>query len=255
MKEHIYFVSTGRCGTTFLYNFYAQYAPELKISHQETGSRLMNIVANTVLSTSFLKRHIAFFYRIILNQKEPHSTVDPLQSIAIYLFTKYSSAKNIKIVHVVRHPSSYVTSYMNWKTESIRKRVLHNLVPFWSPRPFYRQKNTNSLPLFSSKFEKFCWLWNFKNSLFEGLGTITPSYLRIKFEDIVDRELCAQTLEKINEFIDLPSSGEDIENCLHDKKNKSSRKTFPASNEWTEEMNTTLKYYCETRMKRYGYAI
>ena len=160
-EERIYILSTGRVGTTFLHNFFNKFYPEFTITHQTKWSRIINIIGHVPLKNEIKNNFIKFSFRTLKNQEIPVTTLDPLLSFSIAHLLENENPGNIKIVHLVRHPVKFATSFMNWKSSSVRKLVLHYLVPFWQPVPvFHGVSFINWLKM--SKFEKFCWIWNTK---------------------------------------------------------------------------------------------
>ena len=134
-KVKIYFLSTGRVGTSFLYKYFNTVYPELRLSHQLQWSRIINIIGNVPLSFKFRGKLIHFAFKIFKKESVPASALDPLLSLPIYISIKNNAISNTKIVHLVRDPRNFVTSFMNWKNQSLSKKILHYMVPFWQPFP------------------------------------------------------------------------------------------------------------------------
>lgn len=248
-RNNIFFLSTGRTSTTFLYNLFNKVYPELNITHQEKFSRLINIINNLPTGYKVKNKLNILIYRYLKNKKFPSNTVDPLQSMAIANLLKENVSNN-KIVHVVRDPRTFVVSFMKWRKDSIKKIILHYLIPFWMPIPYNHLhiKKIISLP----KKYQFCWVWFLKNKLFWEKFHRSKNYLLIKMEDLLHEDKKQETYQKISEFLNLENRNIDFKTISFEKLNKS-RKTYPNYSEWNEKDRIYLRNVCGTLMKRFGY--
>ena len=70
-----------------------------------------------------------------------------------------------------------------------------------------------------SKFEHFCWIWQFKNNQiidrFEGYDY----YYRVKMEDLTDKKDGVKNLKKLFKFLDLPEVDLNLNKLSKDKIN------------------------------------
>jgi hypothetical protein len=250
---YTYVLSTGRTGTNFLAQQLNTHFPALKLSHQQQGSRIINIVANLPLTNSVYLSFLEFLLRFFRRGWPPHSTIDPLLSMAIYKVIKYGriQSNNCRIVHLVRSPENFVTSFMNWKRQSFKRTVLHHLIPFWNPVPFF-----HGYPFFSwirmSKFEQFCWVWNYKNRRYSELSN--HHYMLLKMEDLVHPATRKDGFQKLASFLGVESHS-DIPLNVNTKVNKSRPKGFPPYKEWTEEQKSLLHTHCAKLMKIWEYGV
>lgn len=254
MNDRHYFLSTGRSGTTLLSNRLSQ-PLQVDVSHQKKYSRRINILGNCAFSNKKL--------RDVVNKKLiekfgsngiPHSTTDPLRSIPIYFYlNEQEDHDSYKVIHLVRDPRTFVTSFMNWKRSSFKRTILHHCIPFWQPSSIL----DNSISLFErmlmSKFEHFCWVWNFKNRLFKELNNGMQNYFLLRFEDLIDEEKKEEILAELSHFmgIDIMSEKDNISESK--KVNSSSKKHFPEWSDWTKEQAKTLHFHCGDLMTEYGY--
>jgi len=244
---YIYVVSTGRTGTSFLSEQLNTHLPQLKLTHQQQGSRIINIVANLPLTNSVYLSFIAFLFKLFGRGYPPHSTIDPLLSMAIYKLIKYGriDRDNCLIVHLVRSPGTFVTSFMNWKRQSFKRTILHHLVPFWNPVPVF-----HAYPFLSwmrmSKFEKFCWVWNYKNNCYFELSN--HNYMLLRMEDLFKLETTKQTVKELASFL-----GQELDDAISledsNQTNKSNPKKFPPFQEWTDQQKQIMYDHCKKLMK------
>ncbi|MDL1974692.1 MAG: sulfotransferase domain-containing protein [Deltaproteobacteria bacterium] len=253
MKNRVYILSTGRAGTTFLFNIFNTINSELSLTHQKRWSRTINILGNIPLPINCQIKIIYHFFKNIKNESIPLSTVDPLLSLSIFILIKNGIIKNPKVVHLVRDPRDFVTSFMNWKSQSFSKKILHNLIPFWQPFP--RGKGLSFFHwIFMSKFEKFCWTWYYKNYLFKQLEGKT-NYKLIKMENLTKGYNSKANVKTLARFCGLGKKEFDYEQITSHSTNKSITKCFPSYNNWSAKKQNTLKRICGELMIDFGYQL
>ena len=122
----MYILSTGRTGTNFLNKLFSR---EYKDLHQTPDSRFYNIFGNMALFNSTSRNYL--FDRMEkskINNALPF-TLDPLKSISYYLYFKNNTDLNPALVHLIRDPRDFVTSFMNWKNRSITGLIYHHITP------------------------------------------------------------------------------------------------------------------------------
>ncbi len=248
-KERIYILSTGRVGTTFLFNFFRKYYPEFTITHQTKWSRVINIIGHLPLKKEIKNNLIKFSFKTLKNQDIPVTTLDPLLSFSIAQLLGNKNPEDIKIVHLVRHPDKFAKSFMNWKSSSVRKLVLHYIVPFWQPVPlFHGVSFMNWIKM--SKFEKFCWIWNYKNSKFNKLKEKYP-YKLVSIESLTDdNKNLNEEWNSLLDFMNLTKKDIEFSGFAGEKVNKSKSKDLSGINNADK---LTCKNYCEKLATSFGY--
>lgn len=249
-----YFLSTGRTASTLLYESLNN-IEIYSLTHQTKYSRLINIIGNAAYHR-ILSRHSNNYLLIKYfgNLKQPYSTVDPLRSIPITLFLNSNKlSSNIKIIHIVRDPRDFTTSFMNWKKSSLKRTFLHHFVPLWQPNPYLHGDSTFTERLRMSKFEHFCWIWAFKNKLFRERFSNSQDYLLLKFEDIIDPIRQVKTLQTLIEFMDLDKETAITSQFSRAKVNQSKKGRFPKWREWDAKKANILNYWCSDLMNELGY--
>ncbi len=252
-EKRIYILSTGRAGSTFLYKILSQSSSEMDIGHQQGGSRVINVFGNLPFNNSLYLKLLNALFVFFRRGIPPFSTVDPLLSVSLFKLFKNTNSE-IKIVHLVRDPKDFVTSFMNWKNQSIRKKILHYFIPFWNPVPlFHGVKFREWIKM--TKFEKFCWVWNYKNSLFKSIDIESNSYFLLRLEDLtINESKREETLANLFTFLNIPANEKSKIN-LTNKINKSDNKSFPSWENWTQEQNRILRKHCNYLASKLGYDI
>ena len=155
MSQQICILSTGRVGTTYLSRAINELLGEPVITHQGRYSRLLNVLGNTALSHLLPAAAFARLLPDVMRLKLLESTCDPLRSIPLTIALRSASAEcDYRLVHLVRDPRDFVTSFMNWKNQSIKRFVLHHIMPFWQPNPVFVEGLSLAEWLRWSKFDQ-----------------------------------------------------------------------------------------------------
>ena len=248
-----YFLSTGRSGSTFIYKIFHDFYPIINLTHQGFGSRLINISSNIPLPIKISSFILKLLFQIFKKDKIPPSTVDPLQSYAISKIIDRNNLDNdqIKIVHLVRNPISFVTSFMNWKNSSFKRLFLHSFVPFWQLNP--RNDDVNTQLKDNKKFKQFCKIWTHKNMLFYNKFNNHINYNILKIEDLTTSNNSSEIFNEIINFFKLSKIEFDYDQYSKTKINKSSGNKFPDYEFWTDDMKSYLNEVCGDLMKIFGY--
>lgn len=248
-----YFLSTGRSGSTFIYKIFHDFYPNINLTHQGFGSRLINISSNIPLPKKISSFILKLLFKILKKDKIPPSTVDPLQSHAISKIIDRDSLDNdkVKIVHLVRNPISFVTSYMNWKNSSVKRLFLHHFVPFWQPNS--RNDDITVQLKNNKKFKQFCKIWTYKNKLFYNNFNNHINYKILRIEDLTDSNNRTENFNEIINFFKLSKIEFDYDLYSKTKINKSSGNKFPEYELWTEDMKSYINAVCGDLMKTFGY--
>ena len=248
-----YFLSTGRSGSTFIYKLFNDFYPDINLTHQQFGSRLIKIISNIPLPTELSGSILKLLFQILKKDKIPPSTIDPLQSHAILKIINHSNLDNnqVKIVHLVRDPRSFITSYMNWKNSSVKRLFLHHFVPFWQPNPINDEIN-NKLKN-HKKFKQFCKIWSYKNKQFYDKYNNHINYKLLRIEDLTTSINRTESFNDLIDFIVLPKNKFDYDLYSKTKINKSSNNKFPEYEFWTDDMKSYLNEVCGDLLKIFGY--
>lgn len=253
-SRNIYILSTGRTGSTFLANLFVNSNIDIELGHQQFGSRIINIIGNLPTENSHYLKLLLFLFNIFnRGGSTPYSTVDPLVSLSLYKLIKNNKIEgDYKIVHLIRDPRTFVTSFMNWKRQSFKRKILHYLIPFWNPVPVFHGVSFFKF-ITMSKFEKFCWVWSFKNRLFLNLNKDRNHYYLLRMEDILFSDKKDEVFEQLLCFLnhDLNQFGN---LNVHEKVNIS-KKSFPLFKDWDNRKKNLLSKHCSHLMSYFNYSI
>lgn len=254
--QPILIISTGRTGTIFLSRLFADLYPVSASYHERGASRPIQILTNLHFSHLLPKSGLKLAWKFLKGKEletcEKQFHIDAncfLYGLAPLAPELYP---NLKVVHIVRDPRAYVTSHLNFSRQKGTSFIANYFVPFWQPNPFL----TGEIPIYKAfgftRFEKYCWIWNFKNRIMDGLENTDTPYLRIKFEDLFNTEDPESIFSKITDFIGLPRiTG--IRDRFHEPANTSLKTDFPEWPQWTQQQAAQLQSFCGGRMSKYGY--
>ena len=255
MKKEIIVLSTGRTGTKFLSQLLSDQINDQSL-HQGRYSRTLNILGNVGLCLGFEESVKWVLCRILKRTDRMGSTVDPLLSVPLTLiFSSQQKLKQHKILHIVRDPRDFTFSFMNWRRQKMRRMFLHHCVPLWQPNPWVTREASLATYLKMSKFEHFCWIWTYKNQLYEKrFRDIGTEYLRIRFEDVTGQTLSSvETRCQLADFLELSALGL-AETWKRQKVvNRSTSRYFPPWIKWSIKQAKILDKHCGPLMMKYGY--
>jgi hypothetical protein len=255
--QPILIISTGRTGTIFFSRLFADLYPTLAASYHERGnSRPMQILTNLHFSHLFPKRGLKAAWKLFKGgeikacDKQFHIDANcflyGLAPLAPELYP------NLKVLHIVRDPRTYVTSHLNFSRQKGTSFIANYFVPFWQPNPFLIGDLTLGKALGFTRFKKYCWIWNFKNRVMESLENSSTPYLRVRFEDLFNTSDPEEIFGRITDFLHLPRvTG--IRGRFREPANTSAKTDFPEWKDWTPQQAAQLDLFCGERMNKYGY--
>jgi hypothetical protein len=127
------------------------------------------------------------------------------------------------------------------------------MIPFWQPFPLGKGLNFYRW-IFMSKFEKYCWVWYYKNSLFKEFQN-TANYKLIKFEDLTKSPENSKHFKELTDFLGLEDRTSNYKETALKAINKSTVKKFPSYEHWSQKQKNTLLKICGNLMLELGYQI
>jgi hypothetical protein len=254
--QPILIISTGRTGTIFFSRLFADLYPDAASYHERGASRPIQILTNLHFSHLFPKNGLIVAWKLLKGgeiescDKKIHIDANcflyGLAALAPELYP------NLKVIHIIRDPRSYVTSHLNFSNQKRTSYIANHFVPFWQPNPFLVGELPISKIFSFTRFEKFCWIWDFKNRVMESLEKSPTPYLRVRFEDLFKTKDPEVIFSKITDFIGLRRvTG--IRDRFREPANTSATTDFPEWPEWTPQQAWQLHSLCGERMNKYGY--
>lgn len=254
--QPILVISTGRTGTIFFARLFAELYPQAASYHERGISRPIQILTNLHFAGLLPLRGLKAAWRI-LKGREIETCAKPFHiDSSCFLYGLAALAPELypglKVIHIVRDPRSYVTSHLNFSRQKRTSFIANYLIPFWQPSPAWSGTLALTTALSFTRFQRFCWIWNFKNGVMERLEHTATPYLRVRFEDLFDTSEPEEVFGRVTDFIGLPRKC-GIRDRFREPANVSSKSVFPDWPEWTPRQCAQLDALCGERMRYYGY--
>ncbi len=249
-------VSTGRTGTIFFARLLAELYPQVSSHHEYGWSRPVQILSNMYFARLIPKSLLVLGWKffkgkdLIACQKpvwiENNSFLYGLIAVAPEVYP------GVRVLHLVRDPRTYVTSHLNFSRFRPTSFIANYFVPMWQPSPFL----TGEIPwkeyFTFTRFQRFCWIWDFKNRVIRRLESSGVPYLRMRFEDIFYAENPEQVFAEIADFFGLPRVT-NIGQRFRQPVNAAPKNSFPEWPEWTPAQCAQLDTLCGKQMREFGY--
>ncbi len=254
----IFVVSTGRTGTRFIASLLDQFCPGVEAHHTTPWSTLINVLGNMHLARLLSETALLRVWRHLKGRdfavSEHRAFVDSNNHLYVFAAYAHQLYAHAKVVHVIRDPRTYVRSHLNWARERPKSFMANYLLPFWQPNGYLLGEFALGQWLRLDSFERFCWIWDFKNRYLARLCNADLPYLLIRFEDLVEEPTRQQTLETLGEFIGAPlvSRPADLPSL---PRNNTSTRRFPHWRHWSEKQCKQLHQICGEQMSLYGYGL
>jgi len=251
-------VSTGRTGTKAIAAWTNRNLPAVASWHEPFPSRFLRPLCHMRVAGQLTDDGLIGIMRAASYARRRRASGDTLFFEASpYLRACVDLLPSIfedpLVLHLVRDPRAYVTSYINHGAFSGPKGILGQLVPYWQLKPEHIDPDGALRWRAMPHHERICWRWNALNRLIEEGATSLPGdrYLRLRCEDIIDSRM--HGLAPLAAALGIaPGTGE-CRMTLDVRTNESRNALHPAAYHWSEQMISVMHQYCGERMRQYGY--
>jgi hypothetical protein len=249
-------VSTGRTGTSFFSRLIGDLYPQAASYHERGFSRPIQILTNAHFA-GLIPKQVPVLAWKVFKEYELEKCDKPIHVDSnCFLYGLFAIAPDLyprlKVIHIVRDPRTYVTSHLNYARFWPTSFIANYFVPFWQPSPFLTRKIPWRRFFSLSRFERYAWIWDFKNNIMESMEHSSTPYLRIRFEDIFHSTSPEQAFARITDFIGLPRR-ENVSERFFQPLNQAPRNTFPEWAHWTPRQCRQLQALCGVHMAKYDY--
>lgn len=251
IKDPIFFLSTGRCGTKWFSDLLDHNKslmvlhspiPNLSIQSKLAYNTLIQDNASdldkTYLKEIFLTGREQFLRYSYKTEKRYIETNNYITFFAPILADLFPDAK---FVHLYRHPGEFVRSgirrnyYIPGNPDNI-KRITPSSDDEWNN---------------FSQLQKTAWLWNETNKFIETFKTNHPD----NCFDFNFNDLTLDNVKFLMLFIGIDIPLNLISKQLRNKSNIQKEGSFPKYEEWDENYKENLKYICSELAKKYQYSL
>ena len=245
MPSPVFILSTGRTGTQFFEDYFNQ-TSDAVCRHEPWPSRRFKFLSNLYLNQKVSARRVSRIYqrsrKKLFRSLKGRKYIESSNFIFGCMNPLREQYKEVKIIHIVRHPLSYVTSHLGKGFWRGHKRFFARYVPYWLEKLPVEDR--------SDPIELLAARWTYVNSQIGSYAFGHP-YLRIRFEDLFseDSATASSKLNQIRGFCGLsPMETSENEGWLRLPKNVSRQKdTLPA------EKELYILERCSDLMKEYHY--
>lgn len=241
----------------FFAHLLRELVPQAEVYH-EAGerSRLINIFTHAHLSGFLPMRAPLWAWKravapnLLACSKEIY--IDSNNQLYALLTLAPDIYPGLRIIHLVRDPRDYVRSHINWSRHRPKSFIANYLTPFWQPNAWLLKEMPLTKWLRLTQFERYSWIWNFKNRLIGQMEGSEIPYLRIRFEDFFGSPEPLFHFNQLLEFLGLATvSG--IEAYFQHPVNPTKGKSFPKWRLWSQVQCQQLDDFCGSTMAEYGY--
>lgn len=254
--ERLRFVlSAGRTGTTFLREFLKARGGALDVAFEPPTSRRCWVLWNAE-QAGLAPRGLAS--RIVIRRRRADALgvapgrvrleINSFMSPFVGDLCEHTDA--LGLVHMVRHPFTWIPSMGNFKAAYWRRHVIDHV-------PFTHQVH----PLARAEWRRLhevvrlAWRWRLAN---EGLGvaeTASAIYLRVRYEDFVSRDEAVRddTLAAMLSVVDPAFDGRAPQPDRRERLNARPAGEVPDWRDWDAGLAAEVREICAPLMARYGY--
>jgi hypothetical protein len=255
-REIVFVVSTGRTATKAIAHYFSSAYDHSAAFHEPFPSRVLRVASNLHLCGRIGRKSIgtilAFCRRRLLEGAhcDIYLEANPFLHGCLDVFDDVFG--RVKVVHIVRHPGDYITSYVNFGVFRGVKGFATNYFPYWMIKPDQYEDVPKKRWREMGEHEKIAWRWRSINTVLDRGEQLFPyRYMRIKFEELFAND--ASGLGQIAEWLGLPSepirSLESIKRKIHASHNRG----FSQWRNWDPEIRGLVQGHCQPLMDKYGY--
>jgi hypothetical protein len=262
IQADTYFIlSTGRTGTTFLNDLLLHYYPELGCFQEPCyGNWLFNIYSNLYVlgwmkerTLSFAKQHFLYTRNKLVQNLSGNQYIEINPSLyGLGKMLKEVSGE-IKILHMVRHPFTYIPSMLNFRPSAWRAHLVD--LPLWNLNVSKALPEKKIQWHGLSRIEKKAWNWVYVNQTIQCYKNISKKFLVVRYEDLFSQDdaIREKTFTEIVHFLGLPMPAAFDVSRFNHRVNPSQRNDIPPWSRWDEKTLASVCDICGDLMSDYAY--
>lgn len=243
-------ISTGRTGTMGLANYIDQTYPDVTALHEPPPSRVLRILSNLYLAGHIDKRWMRFVFQLCRRRLFNRLDTPVYFEVNPFMFGFLDVVDDIlpgaRIIHIVRHPASYIVSHLKFGAFGPVK----SKIPFWMMKADWDKENPNSKWADMSPTERLAYRWHRVNREIERAENLFGErYCRVRFEDLFAGDMPG--MRAVVNHLGLPFDSRLVE--LAQRPVNVGPEKSEGSFEWTESRISMVNRWCGRQMRRYGY--
>lgn len=249
--QPVFLVSTGRTGTRFFAGFFQEITENIAAHHTSSYTRLVNIVGSMRylgLAPTAVSRALWYHLKVSAIQGEPRRYIECNPYYWNFLDLIWESFPEARIVHLIRHPHTFIQSHIRWERQRWQSQIANQLVPFWGPVGYHEQLlglggNTHQRVRYYAK------VWRRKNETILRTIDSDPRATTFRFEDVFAPDAGTRHLAKLVDWLGLVPIRPIGKDVLSLKRNETAARSF----HWNAQCNALIRWECGTLMERFGY--
>jgi hypothetical protein len=254
-KQLFHFVGSHRTGSKSQAAFFSRYLPNTIGIHQRTSQQWLNLISN-FYAAGWMPR---VMYRWLVNkllinwidQQDSEYVVETNGFNLIALELLLEHFPNMRMVHVVRDPRSFIRSLINFRKHSAVRRFIIIHLPFWELKAHYLGKTTFKEWLGLSEAERITWQWRVKNEYIIDRFSDLPNYIQVNFEELYNPN--SDTFSSVLSFLGVRDKITEIAPFYGDQVNSSRDSGYPDWQTWDAEFASNVDSICGDLMRKLGY--
>lgn len=206
MGSPVFILSTGRTGTQFFEDYINQTSDTALCRHEPGPSRrfkfLTNLYLNRKVSPTIITRTYLFSRRRLFRSMGEKIYIESSNFLFGCIPPLNVQYKDIKIIHIVRHPVDYVKSHLSHGFWRGHKKFFARHIPYWL-ESIKVSDPSNPVELLTAR-------WNYVNRQIQTYSESNP-YKLVRFEDLFSENLqrSSSKLNEIRKFCGLPELEEE----------------------------------------------
>ncbi|MFQ5416115.1 MAG: hypothetical protein ACE5FL_03595 [Myxococcota bacterium] len=253
-----FILSTGRTGTKAIAHHLDGCEPGVLARHEPGPSRLLGIASNLAICGRVDRASLSWLlrgsHRAALRERDASLIVESNPFLHGFLEVLDDVFQRARVIHVVRHPDTYITSALDWGSHAGARGLASRFIPYWvltpdlvEPAPARRRRDM-------SDAEWLGWRWAAVNRhLNRGVELFGDRYLRVRFEDVFDAERGG--MDAINRCLGLAVDASGSARREVVQINASRPRGNPRPAEWTPALRERIRESCGELAALYGYTL
>jgi len=246
-------LSTGRIGTKMIAHYLDGWAPGVVARHEPGFSALLGVVSNLYRCERVSRRQLAWLLgrsrrrRVLAGASRLYLESNPFLHGFIDVLDEVLG--EARVIHIVRHPGTYINSALDWGSMSGSKRIASNFFPYWVCKPELLEANPVQKWAEMSDPERLAWRWATSNRyLNRGEVLFGDRYLRIRYEELFDPE--SRGMDRVVEWLGLEAGERMLPEINASRRGKHLRHW-----DWPPELRERVIDLCGDLLELYDYEL